>query len=555
MSMDDQATGTLLANVVDVAARRIVAAQLRWHGGRISAVEASGPAQPGLPYLLPGFVDAHVHIESSLLPPTEFARVAVCHGTVASVSDPHEIANVLGIDGVRWMLENAALTPFKIVFGAPSCVPATVFETSGAVIDANAVAELLALPGVGYLSEVMNFPGVLSQDQALQPKISAALRNGQPVDGHAPGLVGEQARRYADAGISTDHECLSLAEAEDKIRAGMKILIREGSAARQFDVLHPLLGRYPGQVMLCTDDCHPDDLATGHINVLVARAIAQGHDLFHVLEAACLVPQRHYGLALGQLRCGDPMTAVLVNDLRQFAVQSTWIDGYQVARQGKSLLPKVNSAPINRFAAEPVRAENFVVSAKGASQRCRVIVAEDGQLFTRSTIETLPVVEGQLQNSVEDDLLWLAVVNRYQPAPPALALVRGFGLKCGALASSVAHDSHNVIAVGCDAQSLARAVNAVVASRGGLAIVNPDGVAETLDLPIAGLMSDQDGRAVAARYAGLNQIARQQLGSPLRAPFMTLSFMALLVIPELKLSDRGLFDSTTFSFTEVTCSD
>lgn len=539
-------SGSVRANLVDIAARRVFAAEIGWSAGVIGRIDELGAANPAWPCLIPGFIDAHVHIESSLLPPAEFARLAVRHGTVASVSDPHEIANVLGLDGVRWMLANAAQTPFHVLFGAPSCVPATAFETAGARLGVADVETLLATPGIGYLSEVMNFPGVLAGDPGLLAMIAAARRRGLPVDGHAPGLSGEAAAAYAAAGIGTDHECATLAEAEDKLRAGMAILIREGSAARNFETLHPLISRYPGRIMLCTDDCHPDDLARGHIDRLVARAIAHGHDLFAVLEAASLTPQRHYGLALGQLRVGDPFNAALVDNLRDFTVRATWLAGELAAENGQSCLPPVPCQPINRFAARAVRPEELCVAPSDADFS-RVIAAEDGQLLTREL--RLPL-QGP---SIADDVLLIAVVNRYTPTAPAVALVRGFGLQAGALASSVAHDSHNVIGVGCDAASLATALNAVIAAQGGLALVDGDGQVDCLPLPIAGLMSDLAGDTVASRYAALSDGVRHRLGSPLRAPYMTLSFMALLVIPELKLSDRGLFDGRAFALTEVAC--
>jgi adenine deaminase len=539
-------SGSVRANLVDIAARRIFAAEITWSAGVIEHIVELGADNPAWSYLIPGFIDAHVHIESSLLPPAEFARLAVRHGTVASVSDPHEIANVLGLDGVRWMLVDAAQTPFHVLFGAPSCVPATAFETAGARLGVAEIETLLTTPGIGYLSEVMNFPGVLAGDPDLLAMIGAAQRRGLPVDGHAPGLSGDAAAAYAAAGIGTDHECSTLAEAQDKLRAGMAILIREGSAARNFETLHPLISRYPGRIMLCTDDCHPDDLARGHIDRLVARAVAHGHDLFAVLEAACLTPQRHYGLALGQLRVGDPFNTALVDNLRDFTVRATWLDGELAAENGQTRLPPVSCQPINRFAARAVRPDELCITPSD-SAFSRVIAADDGQLLTREL--RLPL-HGP---SVADDVLLIAVVNRYTPTAPAVALVRGFGLQAGALASSVAHDSHNVIGVGCDPASLAAALNAVITAQGGLALVDGDGHTDCLPLPIAGLMSDLPGDTVASRYAALSDGVRQRLGSPLRAPYMTLSFMALLVIPELKLSDRGLFDGRAFALTEVAC--
>ncbi len=550
-SRPDVGAGSLRANLVDIEDRATYAARITWAGGRITAIDQVADRDPALPVLVPGFVDAHVHIESSLLPPAEFARLAVRHGTVACVSDPHEIANVLGVQGVGWMLANAAGTPFRLLFGAPCCVPATSFETSGARLDTVEVEALLDTPGVGYLSEVMNFPGVLAGDPMLLAKISAARRRRLPVDGHAPGLTGDKVARYAAAGISTDHESVSLAEAEDKIRAGMRILIREGSAARNFETLHPLISRFPGQVMFCTDDCHPDDLAVGHIDRLVARAMAHGHDPYDVLTAASLVPQTHYGLNLGRLRLGDLFNAALLADLHDCQVLATWIDGFLAAEQGTSRLPRVACTSVNRFVAAPVEPEQLRLPA--GSGRYRVIQAEDGQLFTAAREVALPARDGAITPSPAADALLLAVVNRYAPAPPALGLIGGFGLQRGALASSVAHDSHNIVAVGCNAESAAAAINAVIFHHGGLAVTDGAGNTEVLPLPVAGLMSLDDGDRVAARYAELSRFARERLGATLQAPFMTLSFMALLVIPALKLGDRGLFDATVFRFTELSC--
>jgi len=547
-------SGTLRANRVDIDQRRIQSVDVSWQDGVITAIRILGDQDDDLPYLIPGFVDAHIHLESSLLPPAEFARLAVRHGTVATVSDPHEIANVLGIEGVLWMLENVRQTPFHVLLGAPSCVPATPFETAGAQLEAHEVEALLDTPGVGYLSEVMNFPGVLAKEPHLMAKLEAAAQRGAPVDGHAPGLVGDDARAYALAGIHTDHECATLEEAEAKLRLGMRILIREGSAARNFEALHPLISRYPGQVMFCSDDRHPDDLSQGHINELARRAVAHGHDVFDVLNAASLTPRRHYPLNIGEMCVGDAMNAAVLEDLRGFRVLATWLNGVVAAENGESRLQRYPCRDVNRFAAPPVRAEDFRLEAGQADSvaDCQVIGVEDGQLLTQALRVSMPVHDGGVQASVAEDVLWLTVVNRYQAAPPAVALIRGFGLRSGALASSVAHDSHNIVAVGCDPCSLAEAVNAVIKARGGLAL-HDNGVTDLLALPLAGLMSDGDGDAVAAHYSALTHAARTRLGSPLRAPFMTLSFMALLVIPALKLSDKGLFDGRTFSFTDVIC--
>ncbi len=543
---------TLRHRYVDLHARRIYPAQIRVEGTRIASIEElAADAVIDSGFIMPGFIDAHVHVESSMLPPREFARIAVRHGTVATVSDPHEIANVLGAVGVEFMLSEAAHACMPITFGVPSCVPATSFETAGASLDAAAVTRLLADERLTYLAEMMNWPGVLSGDSEVLAKISAAKRAGKPVDGHAPGLRGDEAARYIAAGISTDHECVTLDEAREKAQRGMHILVREGSAARNLDALWPIIREYPQLVMFSTDDAHPDDLLRGHINMIVARCIANGLDLFDVLRAACVHPVEHYRLATGLLRDGDRADFIVVEDLVSFRVQQTWIVGTMVACDGKSLVSSVKSAAPNHFRARQFAMNDFALAAprQDGPVSVRAIQAHDGQLITDEVITTLIAREGRLDPDAASDTLLLAVCNRYHDTPPALAFVRGFGLTHGAIATSVAHDSHQVIAVGATRDALCAAVNAVFAARGGLAVVDGDGIEaiETLPLPIAGLMSDQPAEEVALAYERLTTMARE-LGSPLRAPFMTLSFMALLVIPALKLSDRGLFDARAFRF-------
>ncbi len=540
---------TISGQYIDLFQRRIYPATVSVQEGKIVQIRetAHAPEQ----YLLPGFVDAHVHIESSMLIPTAFARLAVLHGTVATVSDPHEIANVCGREGVDYMIENSRQTPFKFFFGAPSCVPATFFETAGAHLDAAAIKDLLASPDIWYLAEMMNYPGVLHKDPEVMNKIAAAHAAGKPVDGHAPGLRGEQAADYASAGITTDHECFTLEEALDKIKAGMHILIREGSAARNFEALAPLLKLHPEKIMFCSDDKHPDELVLHHINRHVQRALAKGHDLFDVLCAACVNPVLHYNLPVGLLREGDPADFIVVDNLTKMNVRQTFINGVEVAADGRCLLPEVPASVINRFEAAPKSETDFRVQATTDQPvSIRVIEAVEGQLVTNELILPGKVENGFLASDTERDILKIAVVNRYQPdAPPAVAFVKNFGLKQGALASTVAHDCHNIIAVGADDVSICAAVNALIQNQGGITVVHKD-QATTLPLPVAGLMSAGDGHQVAHAYSGLDKAAKE-LGCSLQAPFMTLSFMALLVIPSLKLSDKGLFDGTTFSFTSL----
>jgi adenine deaminase len=529
--------------IVDLCHRTEYPGTVEIAGGFIRRIRRDArPRGPGL--ILPGLIDAHIHIESSMLPPAEFARLAVVHGTVATVSDPHEIANVLGAAGVAYMIADGRRTPFKFHFGAPSCVPATPWETAGAALDAPVVARLLAQSRIGYLAEVMNFPGVLARDPALLAKIAAARRQGKPVDGHAPGLRGASAAAYAAAGISTDHECSTLAEAREKIAAGMQILIREGSAAKNFAALAPLLKTHPARCMFCCDDLHPDRLLLHHIDAHVRRALALGADRFDVLACASVNPVRHYGLPVGLLREGDPADFIVVDGWKRFRVLRTYLGGRLVAAHGRSRLPRQPVRVVNHFRARPRQAEDFAVAA--ASGRLHVIEAINGQLVTRHRRLRARVVAGRAEADPARDLLKLAVVNRYVPAAPvAVGFVRGFGLQTGALAASVAHDSHNIVAVGADDASLAAAVNLVIAHRGGLSVIGR-GRRAVLPLPIAGLMAAGDGRAVARRYLALDALAKQ-LGSRLDAPFMTLSFMTLLVIPDLKLSDRGLFSGTRWA--------
>jgi adenine deaminase len=547
------------AQLIDLHQRRIYPAQVTVENGRITTIrEIPDAPPPGYGYLLPGFIDAHVHIESSMLPPSEFARMAVVHGTVATVSDPHEIANVLGLAGVEYMLDDARRVPLKYCFGAPSCVPATTFETAGATLDADAVAQLLSRPDIGYLSEMMNFPGVLHRNPSVMAKIEAARQLGKPVDGHAPGLHGDDARRYFETGITTDHECFTFEEGLDKARLEVHILIREGSAARNFEALWPLLFEFPAQIMFCSDDKHPDDLVQGHINQLAARAIAKGCDLFDTLRAASINPASHYNLPVGQLRPGDPADFIRVEDLVAFRVLETWIDGHCVAANGQSRLPRIEASTPNHFTANPKQATDFILQAKtgDGTTTVRVIQVHDGEIVTGNTTGLVRSQDGTLLPYPGHDILKIAVVNRYSPdSVPAVAFVKGFGIHQGALASSVAHDSHNIVAVGVDDTALAAAVNAVIAAGGGICATDGAGDTRTIALPIAGLMSPIDGYELAETYAQLDHWTKSALGCTLRAPFMTLSFLALPVIPALKITDLGLFDVQQFGFVEIEKAD
>jgi adenine deaminase len=537
---------TITGHVVDVVHREVFPGAVHIEDGKIRSVERVEGQVPSH-YIMPGFVDAHVHVESSMLVPSEFARLAVVHGTVGTVSDPHEIGNVLGIDGVRYMINNGKQVPFHFNFGAPSCVPATSFETAGATITKEQITELFSKDRLLYLSEMMNYPGVLARDPLVMGKIAAAKEKNLPVDGHAPGLHGEEALRYAAAGITTDHECFTLDEALGKINDGMLISIREGSAAKNYNDLHPLFRQHADKVMFCTDDAHPHDLVDHHINALVRRSIVDhGYDTMDVLTAACVRPVKHYKLDVGLLQPGDSADLIVVDSLINFSVLQTYVRGILVAEKGKSLIAPVKASIVNNFNSTSLQEKDFEIAGKAKPKRC--IVALDGQLITEERLSTPKEEDGKLLPDVSQDLLKIVVVNRYRNAPVAAAFIHGFGLKEGALASCIAHDSHNIIAVGTNDADICQAVNAIIANKGGISVAS-NGSVDVLALPVAGIMSADDGYSVAKSYVEIDKKAKK-LGTTLHAPFMTLSFMALLVIPSLKLSDKGLFNGKTFTFVE-----
>ncbi len=553
---------SISGNLVDVHVQKIYPATITVEDGKIISINPDNElTTANTSYILPGFIDSHVHIESSMLVPAEFAKLAVVHGTVATISDPHEIANVCGMAGVEFMIENGKTVPFKFNFGAPSCVPATTFETAGAVISVSDVEELLQRNEIKYLSEMMNFPGVLNGDSAVMQKIAAAHKLKKPVDGHAPGLRGEKARVYIEkisfpsgsevppsGGFrgATDHECFTKEEALDKLQYGMKIIIREGSAAKNFEALIELLHDYPDMILFCSDDKHPDSLVLGHINQLCARAVNKGIDLFKVLKAACVNPVLHYKLDVGLLRVGDAADFIVVNDVKDFEVEKTFIDGQLVAENGKSKITSQQSGIVNNFSCYKKEITDFEIIWNDEKQ-IPVIEALDGQLITNKLSLSPTVFDGKIVSNTETDVLKIVVVNRYNNAPVAKAFIKNFGLKKGALASSVAHDSHNIVAVGVDDESICDAVNLVIEKQGGVSAVS--GTQKmVLALPVAGLMSNEDGYKIAADYTIIDKMTKDELGSTLNSPFMTLSFMALLVIPHLKLSDKGLFDGDEFKF-------
>ncbi len=542
-------TQQISGNIVDIFNQQIYFGEIEIADGRIRTIEKRNPDHEELQlatFILPGFIDSHVHIESSMLVPCEFAKIAVVHGTVATISDPHEIANVCGMAGVEFMIQNGKTAPFKFHFGAPSCVPATIFETAGASLNADDMEVLLQKDEIKYLSEMMNFPGVLSGDKEVLKKISVARKYHKPVDGHAPGLRGTDAKKYIDAGISTDHECFTTDEALEKLNFGMKILIREGSAAKNFEALIGLLNEYPGEMMFCSDDKHPDSLVEGHINQLCARAVSKGVDIFKVLQAACINPVLHYKMDVGLLRAGDAADFILVEDLLNFNVVKTFIRGELVAENGNSFIKCTKSGIINQFNCNEQTPVDFSIKYNGENE-IFVIEVLEGQLITNKLLVSPTVVKNEIVGNVSNDILKMVVVNRYKTAPVAKTFVKNFGLTQGAIASTVAHDIHNIIAVGVDDASICMAVNQVIKEQGGICSVSSKRNM-ILPLPVAGLMSNDDGYEVAASYTAIDKMVKEELGSTLAAPFMTLSFMALLVIPHLKLSDLGLFNGDQFAF-------
>ncbi|MBK8515838.1 MAG: adenine deaminase [Saprospiraceae bacterium] len=529
-------------HIIDIYNRTIFTGSLVINNGKIESIEHHDnvPDQ----FILPGFIDAHIHIESSMVTPFEFARIALGHGTVATVSDPHEIANVCGKAGVDFMINNAKHAGMKFFFGAPSCVPATSFENAGATLDVDDVNNLLGKDDIWYLSEMMNWPGVLHDDPDVLMKINCALNHGKPVDGHAPGLKGIDARVYISKGISTDHECYTLEEAQNKLSFGMKIIIREGSAARNFEALHSLIGSNPDMVMFCSDDKHPDELLQGHINLLVKRSLLLGYDLFDVLKIACINPVLHYNLPVGTLKLGDPGDFIVINNTKDWNVTQTYINGEIKCENSKSLLKPYKSEVINKFACAEIKPDSL--SFPNNQSSIPVIKAIDGALVTEK-MWVAPKVSGDMNVADTDrDILKICVINRYKDSKPSVGFINNFGLKDCAIASTVAHDSHNIIVVGDNDELMCQAINLLIKSKGGLSAVSTT-MEKHIPLPIGGLMSDKTVEEVGLAYSDISEFAKSK-GCKLNAPFMTLSFMALLVIPKIKISDLGMFDAEKFEF-------
>ncbi len=529
-------------NVVNPFTEEIYPAEINMQDGVIECVkQIEGNFNQ---YVLPGFIDAHIHIESSMLTPSRFAEAVVPHGTTSVVSDPHEIANVLGIDGIKYMIKDASLVPLNVFFTAPSCVPATPFETSGAVIGSNKIDELLKDDEIVALGEMMNFPGVLTGDSEVIAKIKAAKTYKKPVDGHAPLLTGNDLCKYIAAGISTDHECTIPGEVIEKRKLGMKVMLRQGSSAKN---LADLIGA--GGDFIVSDDKHPEDLLKGHIDLMLREAVELGEDPVEALKMVTINPAAHYNLDTGLIAPGRAADIVVVDDLRNFNVKEVYIGGNIAAREGKALFGFKPLELESTFKINHKKAEDFEILSSQKEEKVRVIDVVEGQLLTEESEATLQVANGKIESDVKNDILKIAVLERYGHNWMTNAFIHGFGLKKGAIASSVAHDSHNIIAVGTNPQNMADAVNRLVDNNGGL-VAAVDGHYHSLRLPIGGLMSTESAEDVALKLEKLHHFLKS-MGCKLASPFMTMSFLALLVIPKLKISDRGLFDVEKFDFVDV----
>lgn len=526
--------------LIDIHKREIYAAVIIIEGKRILRIKRVKEKVNG--YILPGLIDSHIHIESSMVTPGSFAKAAVSRGTTSVISDPHEIANVLGTEGVNFMVNDAKKVPLKFWFGAPSCVPATTFETAGAEMNHKEIGKLLKMRKIKYMGEMMNFPGVIYNNKEVYEKIKHAFKAGKPIDGHAPGLSGKDLKKYISAGISTDHECSTLAEAIEKISLGMKIQIREGSAAKNLDALKDLIKTNPDKVMLCSDDLHPEMLVKRYLDKIIARLIKEGYNLFDVIRSCTINPVMHYKLDCGLLRPDDAADFIIVKDYTKMDVLETWINGEKVYDRGKVLFNYLGSKKINKFNCTKLNTNNLSVIQKG--NKIRIIKAFDGELITKENIWDLTGKRRFVDSDPDSDIIKIVVKDRYKNMPPAIGFIRGFELKQGAFASSVAHDSHNIICIGTNDGDIITAINEIIKMKGGLTVVSKNRIA-SLQLPIAGIISDKPINEIADKYETLSRMVKS-FGCKMSAPFMTLSFMALLVIPELKISDKGLFDGRSF---------
>ncbi|MEM4524889.1 MAG: adenine deaminase [Methanothermobacter sp.] len=526
----------LKGNILNVFTGDIYPAEIIIENGMIKIVRKIKGDFDGI--LLPGFIDAHTHIESSLMTPSSFAEATIPHGTTAVISDPHEIANVMGLEGIDFMIEDSKRVPLKFFFTAPSCVPSTEFETAGARIGINEIEALLERDEIVALGEMMDFPSVISEDPQVIEKIKAAKRACKPIDGHAPLLSGDDLCRYVEKGISTDHESVYAEEAREKIELGMKIMVREGSSAKNLQELAKVGGDF-----LVSDDMEPGDLIEGHMDAILRKAVEYGIDEVEAVRMVTINPADHYSLDFGAIAPGKSADIVLVDNLKNFTVKKVFINGELVAKDGEKLFKvkgKERTPPQGKIRIKGLESSRLGIRASGNRARVRVIKVFEGQIITSESIHELPIRDGIVQPLPEDDILKVSVIDRYGHGNIGNGFVEGFGIQEGALASTVAHDSHNLIVVGTSTDYMMRAVEILRRSGGGLVAVALD-ESMHLRLPVAGLMSHERVNILACKARQLNDFVAD-MGSSLSNPFMTMSFLSLLVIPQLRLSDRGLFN-------------
>ncbi len=497
--------------------------------------------------IVPGFIDSHIHIESSKLTPSRFAEIALKHGTTSVVADPHEIANVMGLEGIEYMLNDARNSPLKFNFAAPSCVPTTEYETAGATIDSNVIDDLLRKDEFVSLGEVMDYNGVIEGKEDLIAKIESAKKHKKPIDGHAPLVTGEDLQKYVKYGIDTDHECTSKREAAEKRRMGVKIMIREGSESHMLEEL-----LHSDADFIVSDDICAEDLIDGHIDKLLRKAVSLGMDAFEALKLVTINPAKHYNLNVGSITPGKQADLVFIDNLEDFNVKRVIVDGNTIYKKQK-LLYRANPMPVKTtLKITPKTAEDFDVKAQDENHKSatvNVINVEDNTIISSHDTAKLSIDRNTVIPSVFEDILKISVIERYGGNTIANGFVHGFNIKNGAIASSVSHDSHNIIAVGTNSQYIAEATNKIIENKGGLVAMSNKEMID-LPLPIAGLMSDKSANVVSKVSSSLNELV-SSMGCTLSSPYTTLSFLALPVVPSIKITNKGLFDVDANKFIDV----
>lgn len=532
-------------NILNVFTDEIYPGEIKINNGIIESIREVDQYFPDI--IVPGFIDSHIHIESSRLTPSRFAEVALRHGTTAVVCDPHEIGNVMGLEGIEYMVNDAKYAPLKFFFTAPSCVPATNYETNGATISADIIDSLLRRDEFVALSEVMNYTGVVNGDKDLIDKINVAKKYNKKIDGHAPLLTGPDLQKYVKYGISTEHECVTKAEALEKKRLGLKIMIREGSESHMLEKLVNTPTDF-----IVTDDLEPDDLVKGHMNIRLRKAVDLGMDPFEAIRKVTLNPAEHYGLNCGSISPGKSADLVFIDNLDDFRVKRVVVNGNTIFKKQKLLyrakpLPLDSTLHINHKNAEDFDLKANNPNKKSANVNVIRVIPES--IVTKKSTAKLTIDRGKIIPSVFEDILKISVVERYGGNTISNAFISGFGLKNGAIASSVSHDSHNLIVIGTNSEYMAEATNKIIDNNGGIVAISNQEQIE-LPLPIAGLMSDRSVLEVAKQTEALNDLVNR-MGCPLENPFTIMSFMALPVVDEIKITNKGLFDVSENKFIDV----